>query len=103
MLVKDYKNYKWRDEKEEGNLVGEAKKGVHWIKVYVKDNKFYYNSSKRCKKLLAIADYVMDLLNKNIKDKEEIKNKVLDFFKEEKEKDKIKDRLNLVLKALNLN
>jgi len=102
MLVKDYNYYKWRDEKEEGKLVGEAKKGVHWVKIFEKNGKYYYNSSKRCKKLLAISDYVMDLINKGIKKKESIKEKTLEFFKEEKETNKIKDRLNLVLEALKI-
>lgn len=89
-------------------LLGSAKEGVHKVECYIKkeghkiiDAK--YISSKRCKKLMAIADLVcekikgQEIRNISINDEE-----ILSFFSEEKEKDKLQNRLNIVKKALGI-
>ena len=85
--------------------LGEAKEGVHRVACYIKedDGKIVdakFTASKRCKKLLAIADYVCELLKNGEKDITE--EKVLSFFKEEKDKDKMKARFKLVKQAAGL-
>lgn len=95
------------DQKPEGyEVLGSAKEGVHKVEFYIKtdgdkitDVKF--NSSKRCKKLMAIADLVAEKLKgQNIKDIKINPQEILDFFKEEKEKDKMENRLSIILKAI---
>ncbi len=95
------------EEKPEGyEILGEAKEGVHRVACYIKvengiikDAK--YTSSKRCKKLMAIADIVCEkikgqsLENISVDDGE-----ILQFFNEEKEKEKMKNRLKIVKNAL---
>ncbi len=86
--------------------LGKCKHGCHSLNFFIKeeDGKIVdvkFTASKRCKKLLAVADYVSSL----IKEKGKIEfdnNEVLEFFKEEKEIDKLKDRLKLVKEALNI-
>ncbi len=95
------------EEKPEGyKTLGSAKEGVHRVEIYIleedgkiKDAKF--SSSKRCKKLMAIADLVtekikgLDTSSIGINDEE-----ILQFFQEEREKDKMKNRLEIVKKAV---
>ena len=95
------------DEKpEDYELLGSAKEGVHKVECYIKTdgNKIIdarYNSSKRCKKLLAIADVVCEKLkgqglnNIQINDDE-----ILSLFNEKKDKSKLKARLEIVKKAV---
>ncbi len=96
------------EKPEDYEILGEAKEGVHKVTCFgkiengiIKDAK--YTSSKRCKKLMAIADLVCEkikgqkLENTQVNDEE-----ILEFFKEEKEKDKLIQRLNIIKKALNL-
>jgi NifU-like protein involved in Fe-S cluster formation len=96
------------DDMPEGfELLGSAKEGVHKIECYIKkegdkiiDAKF--NSSKRCKKLMAIADLVCEKLKgQNLNNITIDENEILEFFKEEKDKEKMKNRLGIVLKAIN--
>jgi len=90
----------------EYELLGESQEGAHKIKCFVKiendkitDAKF--NSSKRCKKLMAIADFICEKIKgQNINSIKINDKEVLEFFKEEKEKDKMGNRLNIVKKAL---
>ncbi|MBX0310809.1 MAG: nicotinate phosphoribosyltransferase, partial [Sulfurihydrogenibium sp.] len=80
--------------------VGKCKSGCHVVSFYAKEENgkiadVKFNSSKRCKKLLAVADYITEI----IKQKGEVEFKdeeVLDFFKDEKEIEKVKDRLEIV-------
>jgi NifU-like protein involved in Fe-S cluster formation len=87
-------------------LLGEAKEGVHTVKCFIKEenNKIIdakFNSSKRCKKLMAIADVICEKLKGQSSDNIKINDEqILEFFKEEKEKDKMLNRLNIVKKAL---
>lgn len=84
--------------------LSKVKSGCHIVEAYIKmqgdrleDIKF--KVTKRCKKLLAIADLVADKIKQtgslNFDQKE-----VLEFFKEEKETDKMIDRINLVKSAI---
>lgn len=86
--------------------LGKCKRGCHSLNFFVKEENgkivdVKFTASKRCKKLLAVADYVSSLIKEkgkiDFKDKE-----VLEFFKEEKEIDKLKERLKLVKEALNI-
>ncbi len=87
-------------------LLGEAQDKIHKVRCFVKledniitDAKF--NSSRRCKKLMAIADLVCEKLKgQNIKQLSIDEKEILSFFKEEKEKNKLSERLNLVKKAI---
>jgi len=96
------------EKPQDYQLLGSAKEGIHRVECYIKtegekilDAKF--NSSKRCKKLLAIADLVCEKLRgQNLKNISIDKDMILDFFKEEKDKQKMENRLDIVLKALNL-
>ncbi len=94
------------EEEPQGYVkLGEAKEGVHRVACYVKyeDDKIVdakFTASKRCKKLLAIADYVCEQLKEGRKDI--TKEEILQFFKEEKDKEKLKARFNLVKKAAGL-
>ncbi len=97
------------EEKLEGfELLGSYQEGVHKVECYVKtENKKIvdakFTSSKRCKKLMAIADLVCEKLKGQKVDNIKIDDKeILEFFKEEKEKDKMENRLNIVKKAIGL-
>ncbi len=87
-------------------VLGEAKEGVHKVVCFVKEENgeildAKFNSSKRCKKLIAIADLVCGKLKGQSKNSIKIDDEdILHFFKEEKEKDKMINRLNIVKKAL---
>ncbi len=90
-------------------LLGSNKEGVHSVECYakIKNGKIQdakYTSSKRCKKLMAVADLICEKLKGQPVDSIRIdKDDILEFFKEEKEKDKMENRINIVLKALGLN
>ena len=76
--------------------IGKFKSGSHVVSFYIKEENdkitdVKFNSSKRCKKLLAVADYVAEIIKQ--------KGKV--EFKDEKEIEKVKDRLEIVKKVLN--
>ncbi|WP_457601358.1 nicotinate phosphoribosyltransferase [Hydrogenivirga sp.] len=86
----------------EGNQ-GSCTEGCHRVTVFVKkengkivDCKF--NATKRCKKLLAITDYMCEL----VKEKGSVptKEELLSMFPEEKEKDKMENRAEIALRAL---
>ncbi len=98
------------EEKPEGyEVIGKNKEGVHSVECYAKieDGKIVdakYTSSKRCKKLMAVADLICEKIKGQKKDSIKIdKNEILGFFKEEKEKDKMENRISIVLKALGIN
>lgn len=93
------------DEKPSGyEEIGKSKSGCHAVNVYIKrkDGKIEdvkIKATKRCKKLLAIADYVAEDIRQ--KGRIEIDNQqILNFFKEEKETEKMIDRINLLKLAL---
>ncbi len=97
------------EEKPEGyEILGEAKEGIHKVICFgkIKDGRIIdakYTSSKRCKKLMAVADLVCDKIKNQIIGNISVdEDEVLSFFKEEKDKEKLKNRLGIVLKALNL-
>ena len=88
--------------------LGSAKEGCHRVEFYgrvengvLKDVK--YNSSKRCKKLLAIADLVAEKLKGQKVDNFKFNDDdILEFFDEKKDKKKMEDRLSIIKKALNI-
>ncbi|WP_456401761.1 iron-sulfur cluster assembly scaffold protein [Persephonella sp.] len=94
------------EKPEKFEVLGSAKEGVHRVEIYIKkkngkieDAKF--SSSKRCKKLMALADVVVEMIkNQNVKKISINDSEILGLFKEEKEKDKMENRLNIVKKAL---
>ncbi|WP_293442232.1 nicotinate phosphoribosyltransferase [Persephonella sp.] len=95
------------EQKPEGyELLGSAKEGVHRVEFYIMKNNSEisdakFSSSKRCKKLMAIADLVAEKLkNQNVSSIKIDPQGILDFFKEEKEQDKMRNRLEIVLKAI---
>ncbi len=89
------------------NKVGEFKSGCHRVNIMlkvergkVKDCKF--TATKRCKKLLAVADYVCEnVKGKSTKSLSISEEDIVSFFGDEKETDKIKNRAEIVLNALN--
>ena len=87
-------------------LLGKAQEGVHKVECYIKEKKgkivdAKFNSSKKCKKLMAIADLVCEKLKgQNINSIKINDDDILNFFKEEKDKDKMLNRLNIVKKAI---
>ncbi|MCX7760105.1 MAG: nicotinate phosphoribosyltransferase [Hydrogenothermaceae bacterium] len=92
------------EKPEDYRELGKAKSGCHQIVVYIKDsgNKIEdvkIKVTKRCKKLLAIADLVAEI-SKNKGRIEVNEEEILNFFKEEKEIDKMKDRINLIKSAI---
>ncbi len=109
MKVSEYHKQGLKNFVEEENLegyetLGEAKEKVHRVKCFVKkeNNKIIdakFNASKRCKKLLAIADVVCEKIKENGNTNIDF-DEVLKFFKEEKEQDKMKARLEIVKKAV---
>ena len=109
MKIKNYiesglKNF-IEDAPSDYKEIGKCKSGCHVVSFYIKEENgkiadVKFNSSKRCKKFLAVADYVAEIIKQ--KGKVEFKDEeVLEFFKDEKEIEKVKDRLEIVKKALN--
>ncbi|WP_457641939.1 iron-sulfur cluster assembly scaffold protein [Persephonella sp.] len=102
---KGLKNYV--EEKPEGyKVLGSAKEGTHRIEIYIKEENgkikdAKFSSSKRCKKLMALADVVTEKLKGQSVNSLEIDDRdLLEYFREEKEKDKMENRLNIIKKAL---
>ncbi len=93
---------------EDYQLLGSHKEGAHKVECFVKvDNgkivDAKYTSSKRCKKLMAIADYVCELIKgQSINNLYIDDEKILSFFKEERDREKMKNRLDIVKKALGI-
>ncbi len=93
-------------ESLEGFSHGLCKEGCHRIELFIKkengvieDCKF--KATKRCKKLLAVSDFLCEeLKGKKDIDKEALKQKALEHFKEEKERDKMLNRIEIFLSAL---
>ena len=110
MKVSDYIKSGLKNFTEENpadyQLLGEAQEKIHKVKCFVKvDNDLIidakFNSSKRCKKLMAIADLICEKLKgQNISSISINDNEILEFFNEEKEKNKLIDRINLVKGAI---
>ena len=95
------------DQKPEGyEILGSAKEGIHRVEFYIRKNNgkisdAKFSSSKRCKKLMAVADHVAEKLkNQNVSSIKIDPQEILDFFKEEKEQDKMRNRLEIVLQAV---
>ena len=110
MKVSDYhkkglKNFV-EQKPESYEILGSAKEGGHRVEFYVKEKNgkildARFSSSKRCKKLMAIADLITEKIKgQSISSIKIDPQEILDFFKEEKEQDKMKKRLEIVLKAL---
>ncbi len=78
---------------------GEAKEGAHRITLYIlPDGKCVFNASRRCRKLLAITDFACDYYSRN--GKFPSKDEILEFFKEEKDRAKMKARIEILKKAI---
>lgn len=108
MKVSEYLNIGTKNIVEEApegyEEIGVAKSGCHVVNIYVKRNNqtiadVKIKATKRCKKLLAISDYVAEKMKESGKlDINE--DDILQFFKEEKDIDKMKDRINILKSAL---
>ncbi len=82
---------------------GTCTEGCHRVTVFIKkeDGKITdckFNATKRCKKLLAVTDYMCELVKQ--KGTVPTKEEILANFAEEKEKDKMENRASIALKAL---
>ncbi len=78
---------------------GEAKEGVHRLTLYIlPDGKCVFNASRRCKKLLAIADFACDYHSLN--GRFPLEDEILEFFREEKDRTKMKARIEILKKAI---
>jgi len=75
----------------------EVKEGAHRIQFFIKEGECRFNSSKRCKKLLALAEVACRLVEEGKMPSEE---ELLSFFSEERDREKMKARAELVVKAL---
>lgn len=93
------------DQAPEGyQQLSKARSGCHVVEAYVRKDgdrieDIKFKVTKRCKKLLAVADYAAEKIRQTGKlefDHQEI----LEFFGDEKEKDKLLDRINLVRSAI---
>jgi hypothetical protein len=71
--------------------------GAHRIQFFIKEGECRFNSSKRCKKLLALAEVACRLVEEGKMPSEE---ELLSFFSEERDKEKMRARAELVVKAL---
>jgi len=104
--VKNGLNNFVEERPENYESLGSAKEGIHRIEIYVKraGNKIIdakFNASKRCKKLLAVADVITEQLKGQEIGKINVHpEEILEFFAEEKDKEKMKNRISIVLKAL---
>jgi hypothetical protein len=78
-----------------------VKEGVHRVQFFLKEEgerkRCLFNSSKRCKKLLALAELACREIEEGGVPTEE---KLVGFFTEEKDKGKLKERAKLILRAL---
>jgi len=82
---------------------GTYSEGCHRVTVFLKveDGRIKecsFNATKRCKKLLAVTDYMCELVRSRgeVPSREEI----LEAFAEEKEREKMEHRVNIALSAL---
>ncbi|MFN3814368.1 MAG: nicotinate phosphoribosyltransferase [Aquificaceae bacterium] len=92
------------DQAPEGyEELGRCQNGCHFVAFYVKMDGDKVSDikakvSKRCKKLMALADYMAGLMKeRGLRIDEE---EVINLFKEEREIDKIRERLNMIKEAL---
>lgn len=98
----------WTDEKPEGyeRLGREARSGIHRVGFFARiaDGKLAdvrFNSSRRCRKLLALADLAAEKLRGQPADSYSLdRDELLGFFAEERNKDTMNDRVDLILQAL---
>ncbi len=95
------------EEVPEGYVeIGKCSSGCHSVRFFIKGSPervedIKFKATNRCKKLLAVADFVAQRIREKGKmDVDEYE--VLSYFSEEKEKDKLKDRLKMVKSALGL-
>lgn len=95
------------EEVPEGYVeIGKCSSGCHSVRFFIKGSPervedIKFKATNRCKKLLAVADFVAQRIRE--KGKVDVDDyEVLSYFSEEKEKDKLKDRLNVVKTALGL-
>ncbi len=107
MKVADYVNQGLKnlvdDEPGGYESSGKCTQGCHSVTVFLKkqgdkivDCKF--KATKRCKKLLAVTDYMCELVKKNGQVPKP--DEILSNFGEEKEKDKMENRVSIALTAL---
>ncbi len=98
----------WVDEKPEGyeRLGQEARSGVHRVSFFARiaDGKLAdvrFNSSRRCRKLLALADLAAEKLRGQPADDYSLEpEELLNFFAEERNKETMRARVDLILQAL---
>lgn len=93
------------DQAPEGyQQLSKVKSGCHVVEAYIKKEgerieDIRFKVTKRCKKLLAVADYVAEKIRETGR-LEFDHQQVLDFFGDEKEKDKLLERINLIKSAV---
>lgn len=86
--------------------LGEAHEGGHRVAFYARVENgmlahVVFTSTKRCKKLMALANRMCELLEGQPSENPAIKpEEVLAFFEEEREKEKLQRRMDLILRAL---
>ncbi len=86
--------------------LGRCTSGCHSVRFFLKGSPqrvedIKFKATNRCKKLLAVADLVAQRIKERGK-VEVDEQEVLSYLSEEKEKDKLKDRLKMVKSALGL-
>ena len=86
------------EERPEGfEALPEVKEEAHRIQFFTNGKRWLFNSSKRCKKLLALAETAARMMEEKGEVREE---ELLSLFKEERDGKKMEERAKLVLRAL---
>ena len=86
--------------------LGEAREGGHRVAFYARVENgalahVVFTSTKRCKKLMALADRVCTLLEGQTAGEFTIDpDAVLGFFQDERDQEKLRKRMDLILRAL---
>jgi len=75
----------------------EVKEGAHRVQFFTDGKRWLFKASKRCKKLLALAETAARLMEEKGEVTEE---ELLKLFKEERDRKKMEERAKLVLRAL---
>ncbi|MEJ5339759.1 MAG: nicotinate phosphoribosyltransferase [Aquificaceae bacterium] len=95
------------EEPPEGyQTLGKCTSGCHSVTFFIRGTPdsvkdIRVKATRRCKKLLAVVDFVAEKIRERGKVYLD-EGEVLSFFSEEKEQDKLKDRLSIVRSALGL-
>ncbi|WP_457679557.1 nicotinate phosphoribosyltransferase [Thermovibrio sp.] len=86
------------DKKPEGfRELPQVKAGVHRLQFFTDGKRWLFNASRRCKKLLALSEVACRLLEEG---KEVKKGELLTLFRDEKDRKKMEERAEIVLRAL---